>query len=79
MDRTNSGKVSVNGLDLIHTSKRQMTDCRRTGTGFVLKSHSLVPNVMALEDVDLTQVTGGLNAGVTLEEGLGRVSWDAPP
>lgn len=74
MDRATSGKVMVNGRDLVHASDRQLTDYRRTGTGFVFQYYNLVPNLTALENVELaSQVTSSaLDARETLEEvGLG--------
>lgn len=74
MDRATSGTVSVNGHDVTKTSDAQLTDYRRDQIGFVFQYYNLVPNLTALENVELaSQICGdALDPTATLENvGLG--------
>lgn len=53
MDRATDGKVLVKGRDITYASDKELTDYRRTGTGFVFQYYNLVPNLTALENVEL--------------------------
>lgn len=53
MDRAIDGKVLVKGRDITSASDKELTDYRRTGTGFVFQYYNLVPNLTALENVEL--------------------------
>lgn len=41
----------VSEFDLTHASDRQLTNYRRTGTGFILQYYNLLPNLTVLENV----------------------------
>lgn len=59
MDRAASGHVLVDGNDVTRYTNRQLTGYRRTDIGFVFQFYNLVPNLTALENVELAvQVTG---------------------
>lgn len=53
MDRATDGRVLVKGRDITSASDKELTDYRRTGTGFVFQYYNLVPNLTALENVEL--------------------------
>lgn len=53
MDTATSGKVIVDGLDISRFTHRQLTGYRRTDIGFVFQFYNLVPNLTALENVEL--------------------------
>lgn len=53
MDRATDGRVLVKGRDITYASDKELTDYRRTGTGFVFQYYNLVPNLTALENVEL--------------------------
>ncbi|BDR54497.1 ABC transporter ATP-binding protein [Bombiscardovia apis] len=53
MDRASEGTVLVNGRNITEATDKQLTDYRRTGTGFVFQYYNLVPNLTALENVEL--------------------------
>ncbi len=78
MDRATSGHVWVDGADIAGYNDRQLTGYRRDDIGFVFQFYNLVPNLTALENVELAlQICKNpLDAGTVLEEvGLGdRVS-----
>ncbi len=55
MDRATSGQVIVDGQDITSFSRRQLISYRRTGIGFVFQFYNLVPNLTALENVELAE------------------------
>ena len=70
MDTPTSGKVWVDGKDISKYKKKQLTGYRRTDIGFVFQFYNLVPNLTALENVELAaQVCkNSLDAGMTLDK-----------
>lgn len=53
MDKATSGSVWVDGRDIARYSNRQLTGYRRNDIGFVFQFYNLVPNLTALENVEL--------------------------
>ena len=53
MDTATSGRVLVDGRDIAKYSQRQLTGYRRNDIGFVFQFYNLVPNLTALENVEL--------------------------
>lgn len=53
MDQATSGRVWVDGKDVAKYSPRQLTGYRREDVGFVFQFYNLVPNLTALENVEL--------------------------
>lgn len=53
MDAPTSGKILVDGRDIARYSKKQRVAYRRTDIGFVFQFYNLVPNLTALENVEL--------------------------
>ena len=81
MDTPTSGKVLVDGKNIAKYKKKQLTGYRRTDIGFVFQFYNLVPNLTALENVELAaQVCKkSLDAGKTLEKvGLGERKTNFP-
>ena len=75
MDTPTSGTVWVDGKDIAKYKKKELTGYRRTDIGFVFQFYNLVPNLTALENVELAaQVCkNSLDATKTLEKvGLGE-------
>ena len=75
MDTPSGGNIFVDGKDISGYKKRQLTSYRRTDIGFVFQFYNLVPNLTALENVELAaQVCkDSLDAAGTLEKvGLGE-------
>lgn len=70
MDKATSGKVLVDGRDIAQYSNRQLTSYRREDIGFVFQFYNLVPNLTALENVELAlQICKNpLDAKTVLEE-----------
>lgn len=75
MDTATSGKVLVDGNDVAQYTNRQLIGYRREYIGFVFQFYNLVPNLTALENVELAlQICKEpLDAKTVLEEvGLGE-------
>lgn len=53
MDQATSGCVWVDGQDVAKYTARQLTGYRREDVGFVFQFYNLVPNLTALENVEL--------------------------
>lgn len=75
MDTATSGKVLVDGNDVAQYTNRKLIGYRREDIGFVFQFYNLVPNLTALENVELAlQICKEpLDAKMVLEEvGLGE-------
>ena len=70
MDVPTSGQILVDGNDITKYSKKQLIGYRRTDIGFVFQFYNLVPNLTALENVELAaQVCkDSLNASEMLDK-----------
>lgn len=70
MDRPTSGEVWVDGKNISRYSDKELTIYRRKNIGFVFQFYNLMPNLTALENVELvTQVSENpLNARDILKE-----------
>ena len=55
MDSPTAGRIVVNGKEVSGMSERELTDYRRTQIGFVFQFYNLVPNLTALENVQLAE------------------------
>lgn len=53
MDEATSGHLIVDGNDITSYSKKELIGYRRTDIGFVFQFYNLVPNLTALENVEL--------------------------
>ena len=74
MDTATSGKVLVDGENIVKYSTKDLTAYRRDDIGFVFQFYNLIPNLTALENVELAlQICKEpLDAKEVLEEvGLG--------
>lgn len=70
MDTATSGSVLVDGVDLTACTKKALTRYRREDIGFVFQFYNLVPNLTALENVELAAqiCKDSLNATSVLEK-----------
>ncbi len=55
MDSPTGGRISVNGQKISDMSEYELTEYRRTQIGFVFQFYNLVPNLTALENVQLAE------------------------
>jgi putative ABC transport system ATP-binding protein len=53
MDTLSSGKVFLGGEEISAYSKKQLTRYRREDVGFVFQFYNLIPNLTALENVEM--------------------------
>lgn len=75
MDTATSGEVLVDGNDITKYNRKKLTAYRRDDIGFVFQFYNLVPNLTALENVELAlQICKNpLDAEIVLKEvGLGE-------
>ena len=75
MDTASEGEVLVDGQDITAYSQRRLTAYRRDDIGFVFQFYNLIPNLTALENVELAlQICKNpMDAREVLEEvGLGE-------
>lgn len=53
MDTLTAGDLVINGTNLRELNKKQLTEYRRKDVGFVFQFYNLMPNLTALENVEL--------------------------
>lgn len=53
MDNATAGKIVLDGKDVTSLDKRKLTEYRRTDVGFVFQFYNLMPNLTALENVEI--------------------------
>lgn len=81
MDTATSGEVIVDGNDITTYNTKQLTAYRRDDIGFVFQFYNLVPNLTALENVELALqlCKDPLDAMAVLEDvGLGERAANFP-
>ena len=75
MDSASTGEVMVDGHDVAKYNSKKLTKYRRDDIGFVFQFYNLVPNLTALENVEMAMqiCKNPLNAATVLREvGLGE-------
>lgn len=75
MEQATSGDILIDGKNLIKLSEKELTDYRRNDVGFVFQFYNLIPNLTALENVELASEISenSLKAEEVLDEvGLSR-------
>lgn len=55
MDKATSGRITVGGKEVTGMNGHQLTEYRRLDVGFVFQFYNLMPNLTALENVELAQ------------------------
>ena len=81
MDSASSGTISVDNTDITAYNEKQLTRYRREDIGFVFQFYNLVPNLTALENVELALeiCKDHLDARAVLNEvGLGERAGNFP-
>ena len=62
MDSATDGKVEYAGIDITKLSEKMIAQYRREVVGFVFQFYNLMPNLTALENVELSELPGGMKA-----------------
>lgn len=70
MDTLTDGEVTVDGDPISSYGKRRLTEYRRTDVGFVFQFYNLIPNLTALENVEISAqlCRNALNSGEILRK-----------
>lgn len=55
MDTATEGKITVNGLNIVGMSDKQLTKYRAENVGFVFQFYNLIPNLTSRENVTLVK------------------------
>lgn len=55
MDLCTGGRIVVDGMDVTKMNNRELTEYRRHEVGFVFQFYNLMPNLTALENVELAR------------------------
>ena len=53
IDTANSGKVEIDGINIVELNKRGLEEYRKNKVGFVFQFYNLIPNLTAIENVEL--------------------------
>lgn len=65
LDTPDSGRVTINGRDIVKLNNKQQSRFRNTHFGFVFQFHHLLPEFTALENVSMPLWIGGQSAKET--------------
>ena len=55
MDVLSSGRITVDGTEISAFKKRELTRYRRNDVGFVFQFYNLIPNLTAIENVEIAR------------------------
>ena len=61
LDKADSGKVEINGINVSKLSKNRLADFRNQNIGFVFQFHQLLPEFTAEENILLPSLIGGIS------------------
>ena len=63
LDRSDSGSIVVNGINVGNLSTSKLSDFRNNHLGFVLQFHQLLPEFTAMENIMIPAFIGGKKTG----------------
>ncbi|MBQ7896245.1 MAG: ABC transporter ATP-binding protein [Oscillospiraceae bacterium] len=81
MDNLTEGKIMVDGVEVSAYSQKQLVEYRRRDVGFVFQFYNLIPNLTALENVEIAAQLNkdSLDPATVLEQvGLGERKGNFP-
>ena len=61
LDKANSGKVEINGVDVSGLSEKELAEFRNKHIGFIFQFHHLLPEFNALENVMMPAMIGRMD------------------
>lgn len=53
MDSPDEGQIIIDGTDIAQFNEKQLTNYRRDDIGFIFQNYNLIPNLSALENVEM--------------------------
>lgn len=62
MDTVTDGSINIAGVDITNLPEKVFTRYRREVVGFIFQFYNLMPNLTALENVELAELPGGMKA-----------------
>lgn len=62
MDSVSEGEINIAGIDITKLSEKMSAQFRREVVGFIFQFYNLMPNLTALENVQLSELAGGMKA-----------------
>ncbi len=68
MDTVSDGTINIAGVDITSLSEKMFAKYRREVVGFIFQFYNLMPNLTALENVELSVLPGGMLAEEALEK-----------
>lgn len=67
MDTVTDGNINIAGVDITKLSEKTFAKYRREVVGFVFQFYNLMPNLTALENVEISEIPGEMKADEALE------------
>lgn len=68
MDTVSDGTINIAGVDITSLSEKMFAKYRREVVGFIFQFYNLMPNLTALENVELAELPGQMKAEEALEK-----------
>ncbi len=68
LDVLTSGSIVVDGIDISKANRREMTEYRRKVIGFVFQFYNLVPDLTALENIEVVSDISNKNNNLDIDE-----------
>ena len=68
LDVLTSGSIIVDGIDISKANKKEMTDYRRKVIGFVFQFYNLVPDLTALENIEVVADISNKETNLDIDE-----------
>lgn len=62
MDTVSEGSINIAGVDITSLSEKMFASYRREVVGFIFQFYNLMPNLTALENIELSALPGGMKA-----------------
>ncbi len=75
LDRPSSGRLTVAGYDLNHTSESRLTEYRRRVVGMIFQSFNLLPTLTVLDNICLPAMLAGQSPEKAQVKALKLIDW----
>lgn len=74
LDRPTEGKYELEGYDITHLPDKELARIRNEHFGFIFQSYNLLPNLTAIENVELPLTYSRINATVRRKRAIEKLS-----